>query len=67
MPNAWIGQVFKAKQVTSGGIVRRSAKSVLENATEAELIAEVKKRKFHMILVGTQYVIYCRNDVTMIC
>ena len=40
--NAWIEQVFKAKAAKNGGIVRRNKKSVLKQASEAELSAAVK-------------------------
>ena len=56
---AWIKQIFKAQAVKNGGIVRRKVDNVKKYATVKELKAEVKRRKFHMLQTGDQYLIIC--------
>jgi hypothetical protein len=55
----WVRQIFRAKAARTGGIVRRSIASVARNASQAELLAEVERRDFHMVISGGQYVIMC--------
>lgn len=59
--NLWIDQVFSSKQAQLGGVVRRKASSVRHFASEDELLAAAKLRGFHVILNGTQYVIFCNK------
>jgi hypothetical protein len=46
--------------------VRRKKTSVERYATREELIAAVKKRKFHLIETGDQYVIVCNTGAVKI-
>jgi len=63
-----ISQVFSAKAARNGGIVRRKISSVALYASEKALQAEVKRRKFHMVITGDQYVIMCnKGDWQVIC
>jgi hypothetical protein len=65
---SWIGQIFRAGAVNKGGIVRRSKADVLRNGGYTALRTEVKKRGFHMIRTGGQYVIICnRGDFKLLC
>ena len=57
----WLGQLFAAGQVAKGNIVRRQKSSVDRYASEKELCAEVKKRKFHLVTTGDQYLIICNK------
>lgn len=57
----WLQQVFNAGQVAQGNIVRRKKSSVHKYASEAALVAEVKKRKFHLVTTGDQYIIICNT------
>jgi hypothetical protein len=57
----WIGQIFSAKQAKRGGIVRRKVTSVKKYATVKDLKAEVKRRGFHMLRSGDQYLIFCHK------
>lgn len=60
-PKQWINQIFQAQAVRNGGIVRRKMASVAQYASAADLEAEVKRRKFHMVVSGDQYVILCNT------
>ena len=57
----WVRQIFDAQQVDRGGIVRRSKADVEKFASFAEILAEVKRRGYHLIETGDQYVIFCHE------
>jgi hypothetical protein len=59
--SAWVRQIFEAQAARRGGVVRRKISSVGRFASEAELIAEVRHRGFHMVVSGDQYVILCNT------
>lgn len=57
----WIENIFNAKIAKEDGVVRRKKTTVARCASLDELVAAVKKRKFHMIEIGDQYVILCNT------
>ena len=57
----WIAQVFSAQAVGNGGIVRRKIASVNQYASHQDLEDEVRRRHFHMVITGDQYVIMCNT------
>lgn len=61
MASAWVDQIFDAKAAKRGGLVRRKKASVSKFASEADLIAAVKARGFHLIESGDQYLIFCHK------
>jgi len=64
----WIRDIFKAGAVNKGGIVRRSKKDVMNHGGYVALRHEVKKRGFHMIRTGGQYVVICnKGDFKLLC
>ena len=58
---AWIKQWFRAKAVSKGGVIRRSVDDVKKFASVKDLLAEVKRRKFHLIRCGGQYIVLCNK------
>jgi hypothetical protein len=65
---AWITKIFAAKQARRGGVVRRKVTSVVKNATIKALRIEVKRRGFHMLRTGGQFLIFChQGDFKVIC
>jgi hypothetical protein len=66
---AWLAYVFRSGQVVRGNINRRSMDSVARFASPEALEAEVKRRGFHMVMMGDHYVILCRRDgpIKVIC
>ena len=56
---AWIRQIFRAQAERNGGIVRRKVDNVKRYATVKDLKAEVRRRKFHMLQTGDQFLIIC--------
>jgi len=68
MLNTWIQKIFQAKQAQNGGIVRRSLASISAYASLPDLVAEVKRRNFHMVITGAQAVIFCHpGDLSIAC
>lgn len=59
MTNKWIENIFKAATAKRGGVVRRKKASVLRYASLRELKAAVRKRGFHLLRSGGQYLIIC--------
>lgn len=58
---SWLDQLFSAKAVARGGLVRRSIVSVEEEVGRAVLLAEVRRRGFHLVETGGQFVVFCNQ------
>lgn len=66
--SAWIASIFTSQQARSYGVARRARADVKKHASFSALRMEVKRRGFHMIRSGDQYIILChRGDVRIIC
>ncbi len=64
----WVQQIFQAQAVQNGGIVRRKIANVVRYASIHALEAEVRRRGFHMVISGDQFVIICNaEDFQVIC
>ncbi|MEM9796957.1 MAG: N-(5'-phosphoribosyl)anthranilate isomerase [Pseudomonadota bacterium] len=67
-PDGGIRLIFSSKAATQGGVVRRNAGWVAREVGEARLAAEVRRRGFHMVRSGNQYVILCHpGGMQVIC
>lgn len=65
---AWLDQIFGAQAVQNGGVVRRSVADVKKYSSSATLKFEIRRRKFHLIRTGDQYVILCHTgDLRVLC
>lgn len=62
--NAWLEQWFSAQACRKGGIIRRQRRDIDNFTSMAQVIAEVKKRNWHVLEVGDQVVVLC-NDGDM--
>ena len=58
-PYVFINNIFRADAAKKGGVVRRSKSDVETIASYAELENEVRRRNFHLLEAGGQYVIVC--------
>jgi hypothetical protein len=58
-PKQWMAQWFRAKAVRNGGVIRRNVADVNRFASYKLLLAEVRRRKFHLIRCGGQYIVLC--------
>ncbi len=63
-PEDWIIQIFSAKSVEKGGVVRRSTAWVDHEIGRERFIAEVRSRGFHLIEGGRQFVVICNPAPT---
>ncbi|MGB0799810.1 MAG: N-(5'-phosphoribosyl)anthranilate isomerase [Planktomarina sp.] len=60
-PDGWIQQIFSAKAVERGAVVRRSVAIVEREVGRDRLIEEVDQRGYHLIECGGQFVIICNG------
>jgi len=63
--SAWTDQIWLAGQANKGNVVRRSMKSVMAYSSPRELEIEVRRRGYHMAVMGDQYVIVCNISGTI--
>jgi len=67
-PHRWVQQIFQAQAVRNGGVVRRKITSVARFASAQALEREVRRRGFHMVVSGDQYVILCNaGEFHLVC
>ena len=55
----WISQVFSAKTVRYGGVVRRSVRWVEAEVGRDAFEAEVRSRVWHLVECNGQLVVFC--------
>ena len=55
----WVDQVFSAKTVRYGGVVRRSRHWVEQEVGRANFEAEVRRRGWHLVECNGQLVVFC--------
>ena len=60
-PEAWIAEVFSAKAVANGGVIRRSRAWVDREVGRERFIAEVQGRGFHLLETGHQLIVVCHK------
>ena len=64
----WLEQFFSAKAAIKGGVVRRSMREVERSLGRTGLELEVRKRGYHLLLCGGQFIVICDPDpVQSIC
>lgn len=64
----WLDQVFRAKSAKTGGIVRRKVRDAEREIGRDALELAVRRRGFHMIECGPDFVIFCNSEpLRVIC
>lgn len=58
---AFLTQMFAAKAVEKGSVIRRSIASVEREIGREALEEEVKRRGFHLLECGGQYLVVCNR------
>ena len=58
----WCEQVFEAKAVAKGGIVRRQIVDVERQVGRAYVYHQLEKRGFHLVECGTQFIVICNGS-----
>jgi hypothetical protein len=65
---AWLDTVFQAKAVEKGGVVRRAVRDVEHEVGRAVFLSEVRRRGFHMVECGGQFIVICNTGhMQVIC
>jgi hypothetical protein len=64
----WLDDVFSAKSVTRGGVVRRAVRDVEREVGRDRFILEVRRRGFHLVECGGQFIVICNpGQVRLLC
>ena len=64
--NAWVNQIFRADIVKRGGVVRRKITSIDKYASRQAVKVEAKRRGYHIVEHGDQWLIFCDPKVKFI-
>jgi len=66
--NPWLDEMFSAKAVSHGGVVRRSVRDVEREVGRAAFIGEVRRRGFHLVECGGQFIVICNQGrIQILC
>jgi hypothetical protein len=67
-PDGWIADVFGAKSVARGGVIRRDLRWIDREIGRDRFLAEVRARGFHLIETGGQWIVICNTGfLRVIC
>ena len=67
-PDRWIVQLFSAKSVAEGGIIRRKVADVERLIGRKRFLYEVNRRGFHAVENAGQFIVFCNQDpVNLLC
>ncbi len=61
-PDRWILQLFSAKSVAEGGIIRRKVEDVERLVGRRRFLLEVDRRGFHVVENAGQFIIFCNQE-----
>jgi hypothetical protein len=68
LTHPWLAELFSAKAVQRGGIVRRAVHDVEREVGREALIGEVRRRGFHLVESGGQFIVICNaGQMRVIC
>lgn len=57
--SAWVKQIFESQIAKRGGVVRRKVSSIDKYASQSAVKAEAKRRRYHIVQHGDQWLIFC--------
>ena len=60
-PEGWIAEVFSAKSVARGGVIRRDLRWIDREIGRDRFIAKVRARGFHLVETGGQWIVSCNT------
>lgn len=60
-PLNWLDQIFAAKAVQSGGVIRRRSDWITREIGRDRFEAEVRRRGFHLIETGPHLIVICHS------
>ncbi len=61
-PDRWIIQLFSARTVADGGIVRRKVADVERLVGRERFLREVRRRGYRAIENGGYFVVFCNSE-----
>ncbi len=61
MPKTWTQRIFDSKIAKRGGLARRKISNIEKYSSRENLKSECKKRGFHIVENGDQWVIICNE------
>ena len=65
--SVWLARIFEAAAVRRGGVVRRAVRDVEREIGREALELEVRRRGFHLVELGGQFlIICCRGDIRVL-
>ena len=65
-PDIWIDQIFSAKAVQKGAVIRRSIPWIEREIGRERFVEEVRRRGFHLIETAGQFVVICHGGAIRI-
>ena len=66
--HAWIAQAFASKIAKRGGVIRRKVSSIERFASQHAFLAECKRRGYHVVAHGDQWLVFCdKAIVNIVC
>ena len=60
-PDAWIDQLFSAKAVRKGAVVRRQIAWVAREIGDSRFRSEVRRRGYRLVRTADQYIVICHD------
>lgn len=60
-PQFWLDQMFTAKSVQKGGVIRRSRAWIDREVGRDMFLRDVRRRGFHLIRTADQFIVVCHN------
>lgn len=61
-PDRWLVQLFSARSVAEGGIVRRQVRDVERLVGRERFLREVRRRGYRAVENAGQFVVFCNRD-----
>ncbi len=58
-PDGWIEEIFSAKAVSKGGVIRRDMTWIDREIGRDRFVSEVRARGFHLVETGGQWIVIC--------
>lgn len=62
----WIDDIYNAKIVANGGMVRRGIKSLPFGITPKMVVDDAKRRGHNVVLNGSQIIIFCTPAIELV-
>jgi hypothetical protein len=67
-PEGWIAEVFSAKSVVRGGVIRRDLRWIDREIGRDRFSAEERACGFHLVETGGQWIVICNTGfLRVIC